>query len=113
MSARLTPTTNTSPRREPPRSPAPTSPSNLGTSRGIGALGSQMNNTAITAYNSWYNVMSTEWAWIIYTVILIILLVGGVYVYNMFMYPSNSSTPLKTGSSQVLTPPPISKIDPI
>lgn len=110
MSSRLTPiansspSANASPRREPPRSPPPTqSPQN---SRG---LTSQVNNAGIHAYNSWYSMMNSEWAWIVYTVIIIILLIGGVYVYNMFMYPSasQSQTPSKINT------PPINKIDPV
>lgn len=51
----------------------------------------QMNTAAIAAYNSWYQTMNSEWAWLIYTVIAIFLLIGGVYVYNKFIYPPISN----------------------
>lgn len=109
MSAKLSPNgnINSSPRREPPRSPSPTgTPLNNGPT----VITSQMNNVGITAYNGWYNIMYSEWAWVVYTIIAIILLIGGVYVYNMFIYPApvpvNGMTPTKLS-------PPINKIKPI
>lgn len=81
----------TSPRREPPKSPAPpTTPQGLG--------GMRFGNAGVAAYNSWYNTMNSEWAWLIYTVIIVVLLILGVFVYNTFMYPSASpTTPAKLG----------------
>lgn len=103
MSAKSSPNTNSSPRREPPKSPTP--PAN-----NIGYVAGQMNNVGINAYNSWYSLMISEWAWIIYTVILLFLLIAGVFIYNTYMYPSKSSSTFEG----INTPsPPISKIDPV
>jgi len=61
----------------------------------------QINTAAIAAYNSWYQTMNSEWAWLIYTAIAIFVLVACVYIYNKVIYPDNRSSSA-TSSPDVL-----------
>lgn len=109
MSQRLSPNgvynnNGSSPRREPPKSPTQT-PNNLNIA-GV----QKVNSAGIAAYNGWYNIMNSDWSWFVYTILALVILIGGVFVYNTFMYPSKTSnTPQrveKTGLSVI-------KIDPV